>query len=151
MNYWLDLFTGTTWDEFQKSGASISGFSHRMRKTVQKIQPGDILLCYLTGVMRWVGALEVIGQTDDKTPIWKDAEFPSRLKVKPLLMRIDSKRKLPWEGGNGLREPYVDSKRVLPSYAPENESNYPTGSAGFEAYALRPGRQGTQNQNHQRT
>jgi len=36
--------------------------------------------------MRWVGALEVIGQTDDKTPIWKDAEFPSRLKVKPILM-----------------------------------------------------------------
>ncbi len=88
MNYWLDLFTGTTWDEFQKSGSSISGFSHRMRKTVQKIQPGDILLCYLTGVMRWVGALEVIGQTDDKTPIWKDAEFPSRLKVKPLLMLL---------------------------------------------------------------
>lgn len=86
MTYWIDLFTGITWDEFQKSGASISGFSHRMRKTVQKIQPGDILLCYLTGVMRWVGALEVIGQTDDKTPIWKDAEFPSRLKVKPLLM-----------------------------------------------------------------
>ncbi|MDQ6632438.1 MAG: hypothetical protein M3Y82_11910 [Verrucomicrobiota bacterium] len=86
MNYWLDLFTGTTWNEFQKSGASVSGFSYRMRKTVQKIQRGDILLCYLTGVMRWVGALEVIGQTDDKTPIWKDAEFPSRLKVKPLLM-----------------------------------------------------------------
>ncbi|MGA3285617.1 MAG: hypothetical protein ABSD57_14315, partial [Verrucomicrobiota bacterium] len=40
--------------------------------------------------------------------------------------RIDSKRKLPWEGRNGLREPYVDSKRVLPSYAPENESNYPS-------------------------
>jgi len=88
MNYWLDLFTGTTWNEFQKSGASVSGFSHRMRKTVQKIQPGDVLLCYLTGVMRWVGALEVIGQTDDKTPIWKDAEFPSRLKVKPLLMLL---------------------------------------------------------------
>jgi len=86
MNYWLDLFTGTTWEEFQKSGASVSGFSHRMRKTVQSIQPGDILLCYLTGVMRWVGALEVIGQSDDKTRIWKDAEFPSRLKVKPVVM-----------------------------------------------------------------
>jgi hypothetical protein len=88
MNYWLDLFTGTTWNEFQKSGASISGFSHRKRKIIQNIQPGDILLCYLTGVMRWVGALEVIGQTDDKTPIWKDAEFPARLKVKPLLMLL---------------------------------------------------------------
>ena len=86
MNYWLDLFTGTTWDEFQKSGASTSGFSFRMRKTVQSIQPGDILLCYLTGVMRWVGALEVIGQSDDKRRIWKCAEFPSRLSVKPLVM-----------------------------------------------------------------
>jgi hypothetical protein len=86
MNYWLDLFTGTTWNEFQKFGATISGFSDRKRNIVQNIQPGDILLCYLTGVMRWVGALEVIGQTDDKTPIWKDAEFPIRLKVRPLLM-----------------------------------------------------------------
>jgi hypothetical protein len=26
MNYWLDLFTGTTWQEFRKAGATISGF-----------------------------------------------------------------------------------------------------------------------------
>lgn len=86
MNYWLDLFTGTTWDEFQKAGASVTGFSHRMRKTVQRVQPGDVLLCYLTGVMRWVGALEVVGPSTDKTRIWKDAEFPSRVAVKPLVM-----------------------------------------------------------------
>jgi hypothetical protein len=86
MNYWMDLFTGTTWEEFQKSGASVSGFSHRMRKTVQSIQPGDILLCYLTGVMRWVGALEVIGQSNTKTRIWKDAEFPSRVDVMPIVL-----------------------------------------------------------------
>lgn len=86
MNYWIDLFTGTTWEEFQKAGASISGFRPRMQKTVQGIKSGDILLCYLTGVMHWVGALEVIGQTEDKTRIWKDAEFPARLKVKPIIM-----------------------------------------------------------------
>jgi hypothetical protein len=57
-----------------------------MRKTVQNIPPGDILLCYLTGVMRWVGALEVVGPSDNKSSIWKDAEFPSRLSVKPLVM-----------------------------------------------------------------
>lgn len=86
MNYWMDLFTGTSWDEFQKAGASVSGFTHRMRKTVQSIQPRDIMLCYLTGVMRWVGALEVVGQSNDKARIWKDAEFPSRVKVKPIVM-----------------------------------------------------------------
>jgi len=25
-NYWLDLFTGTTWEEFQAAGSSVSGF-----------------------------------------------------------------------------------------------------------------------------
>lgn len=86
MKYWLDLFTGTTWDEFRNSGASVAGFTNRMRKTVQTIQRGDILLCYLTGVKRWVGALEAVGPSSEPRRIWKDAEFPSRLTVKPLVM-----------------------------------------------------------------
>lgn len=97
MNYWLNLFTGTTWDEFQRAGASVSGFRQRRRKMVQSIPPGDVLLCYLVGVMRWVGALEVIGQSNDKSQIWKDADFPSRLKVKPVVM-------LPPENGIPMSE-----------------------------------------------
>lgn len=85
MNYWLDLFTGTTWDEFRQAGSKISGFRKRMRNVATKIQPGDILLCYLTGVMRWVGALEVIRATNDQTRIWSSDEFPVRLEVKPLV------------------------------------------------------------------
>ena len=61
MDYWLDLFTGTTWREFRVAGANVSGFRSSRQKMVERIKPGDILLCYLTGVMRWVGALEVIG------------------------------------------------------------------------------------------
>jgi len=86
MTYWIDLFTGTTWDEFQQAGANVTGFRHRMRKTVARIKPGDILLCYMTGVMRWVGALEVVGPTEDKSDIWSIAEFPERLAVKPVVM-----------------------------------------------------------------
>jgi hypothetical protein len=86
MNYWLDLFTGTTWDEFKKDGAKTSGFSSRMRKQVAAIQKGDILVCYMTGVMRWVGALEVLGPSSDKSAIWTLREFPERLNVKPLVM-----------------------------------------------------------------
>ncbi len=86
MNYWLDLFTGTTWDEFRNAGASISGFSQRRHGVGDKIKAGDRFLCYLTGVMRWVGALEVIGPTDDTSPIWKDADFPVRFAVRPLVL-----------------------------------------------------------------
>jgi hypothetical protein len=86
MKYWLDLFTGTTWEEFRNSGAAISGFSERMRKSVERITPGDVLLCYITGIKRWVGALEVLGPSNDKSRIWEIAEFPARLRVKPLVI-----------------------------------------------------------------
>ena len=87
MNYWLDLFTGTTWDEFRKAGSNITGFSQRRHGVIDKIKPGDIFLCYLTGVMRWVGALEVIGSTTDTSrTIWKDADFPVRFEVRPLIL-----------------------------------------------------------------
>lgn len=86
MNYWLDLFTGTTWDEFRQAGASVTGFRHRMRNTVAKVEAGDVLLCYMTGVMRWVGALEVLGPSDDTRDIWSFADFPVRLSVRPIVM-----------------------------------------------------------------
>jgi len=86
MTYWIDLFTGTTWDEFRKAGARITGFRPRMRSIGRRVNPGDIFLCYLTGVMRWVGGLEVVKPSQDRSPIWKDQEFPVRFEVRPLVV-----------------------------------------------------------------
>lgn len=86
MTYWLDLFTGQTWQEFRDYGGTVSGFRKRMRNAVSRIKPGDLLLCYLTGVMRWVGALEVQGRSRDKKIIWEFDEFPERLTVKPIVL-----------------------------------------------------------------
>jgi hypothetical protein len=86
MSFWLDNFTGTTWKEFCEAGATVTGFSERMRGTQNRIAPGDIFLCYLTGVMRWIGALEVIGKSNDQRRIWKDKEYPVRFDVKPLIV-----------------------------------------------------------------
>jgi hypothetical protein len=86
MTYWLDLFTGQTWQEFRDYGGTVSGFRTRMHNAVERIKPGDVLLCYLTGVMRWVGALEVRGQSRDKERIWEFDEFPERLNVKPIVI-----------------------------------------------------------------
>lgn len=81
-NYWLDLFTGTTWEEFKKNGAKISGFRRRRRRLARKIKPGDYLICYLTGVSRFLGVLEVKSESyEDDTPIWADAVFSIRFKV----------------------------------------------------------------------
>jgi predicted RNA-binding protein len=84
--YWLDLFSGSTWDEFHAAGAEVSGFRERRWKTVQRMKPGDYLLCYLTGVSRWIGILEVVSEPYmDTTPIWADDVFPARMRVKPVV------------------------------------------------------------------
>jgi len=86
-SYWLDLFTGKTWREFLAAGSQVSGFRESQWKPVQRIQVGDYLLCYLTGISRWIGILEVTGGAfKDRTKIWEDEEFPCRVRVKPLVI-----------------------------------------------------------------
>ncbi|HXK39672.1 MAG TPA: hypothetical protein VJ837_02460, partial [Candidatus Paceibacterota bacterium] len=87
MSYWLNLFTGTTWQEFQSSGSSISGFREHNWSRASKIKPGDIFLCYLVGVSRWVGLLEIQSERfRDESRIFTEELFPVRFKVKPLVM-----------------------------------------------------------------
>lgn len=93
--YWLDLFTGKTWEEFIKNGASVSGFRERRRNTVQKIEVGDYLLAYLTGLSRFIGVIEVTSKSFvNHSPIWEGEDFPYRVKVK-LLYQLDAKTAVP--------------------------------------------------------
>ncbi len=85
-SYWIDLFTGKTWDEFRATGATVTGFRTRAATVSKRIRPGDVLLCYVTGVKRWVGALEVTGPSTDTTRIWSDDVFPVRFDVRPVVV-----------------------------------------------------------------
>lgn len=101
MNYWFDAFTGITWDEFRKAGANVTGFRERNWKRAEKISPGDYFLCYLVGVKRWVGLLEVLGKRfRDETPIWGEEVFPVRFPVKPLIM-LDAEYGVPMKSLEG--------------------------------------------------
>jgi len=86
-NYWVVLFTGVTWKEFILAGGVVSGFRESRWAAIHKIKPGDYLVCYLTGVSRFIGVLEVASAPfKDSSPIWKDEDFPCRLKVKTVVM-----------------------------------------------------------------
>ncbi len=85
-NYWINLFTGQTWEQFKKAGSKVSGFNKRSANAAAAVKPDDILLCYMTGVMRWVGALRVIGPSTNKDPIWGETNFPLRFSVEPIVM-----------------------------------------------------------------
>lgn len=82
--YWLDLFSVESWNEFLKAGADTSGFRKSKWDTVTKIKPGDYLLCYVIGISRFIGILEVISEPyyDDTKRIFSSDIFPSRMKVK---------------------------------------------------------------------
>lgn len=88
-NYWLNLFSGATWQEFLDAGAKVTGFRESRWKAVRRIRPGDHLLCYLTGVSRFIGVLKVVSPPfKDQSPIWKDEGFPARLRVKEVVSLI---------------------------------------------------------------
>jgi predicted RNA-binding protein len=94
--YWLDLFTGKTWEEFLKSGGTVSGFRERRKNTAKKIHPGDYLICYLTGLSRFIGILEVLSDCyiDSESRIWEDDVFPIRFKVK-VVDKLTAKTAVP--------------------------------------------------------
>jgi hypothetical protein len=55
-NYYLGLFTVESWREFKRHGGQVMGFNENKAKTVAKLLPGDVVLCYLTKVsdmVRW--------------------------------------------------------------------------------------------------
>jgi hypothetical protein len=66
----------------------VAGFRERQRKASHRVAKGDVLVCYLTRVSRWVGLLRVEGPPfDDATPLFaeRDDPFFVRMRVTPLV------------------------------------------------------------------
>ena len=89
MAYFLDLFTPETWSAFCEHGAKISGFRYRQRRAAQdRINEGDIFLCYLVRLSRWCGALCIASSAfQDDTPIFQDPDpYVIRFRVEPIIL-----------------------------------------------------------------
>lgn len=88
MKYILDLFTAQTWEKFQANNSTVSGFRVRQRNMAEKVEVGDIFVCYLVGLSRWCGLLEVQSLVyEDDTPLFHTTNDPFilRFKVKPIV------------------------------------------------------------------
>ncbi len=82
MRYWLDTFNEETWAEFEAAGSSISGFPAKRENTVNLLEEGDILVCYVTGKKVFNAVLKVVGKPrTDTRPIWKSDIYPIRIPV----------------------------------------------------------------------
>ena len=88
MAYFLDLFTPETWQAFREIGGTVTGFRERYRRSaLERVNEGDIFLCYLTRLSRWCGVLEVQSEAyHDASPLHDELDpFTVRFKVKPLI------------------------------------------------------------------
>lgn len=88
MAVYLNLFSPITYEAFSQSDRTVSGFQTTQQGRAEKIRPGDILICYMTRLSRWIGLLEVESESYiDDTPVFypENDPFVVRFKVKPLV------------------------------------------------------------------
>ena len=80
---YVGVFTIDSWREFLRHGGNVMGFNINKSNSVNKLNTGDRILCYLSKVSAFVGWMEVVGQPYlDNNPIWTDGLYPVRLPVK---------------------------------------------------------------------
>lgn len=88
MGYFIDLFSPETYSAFSESDRTITGFRPRQRRLAARLGPGDLFLCYVTRLSRWVGLLEIESTAfDDQLPVFASVNdpFSLRFRVKPLV------------------------------------------------------------------
>jgi predicted RNA-binding protein len=86
-NYYLALFNIKTWEEYLSQEKKVYGTKKSKLKRANNIKKGDILICYVTRLYRFVGVLEVTSEVYfDKSEIWSDNIFPVRFNVKNIIV-----------------------------------------------------------------
>jgi hypothetical protein len=89
MQFLVDHFTADTWKAFRDHGCTVSGYPLSAKGRASSVRVGDIFICYLVGLSRWCGALEVTkGPYVDDSPIFAPANdrYVVRFGVKPLVV-----------------------------------------------------------------
>jgi hypothetical protein len=91
VRYFINLFTAETWREI-RTNAKFAYTGHREgARNREVVQPGDVLLCYVTKVSAVVGALRVTSEVyevdDENQRTWASDLYPVRFRVE-LLVRV---------------------------------------------------------------
>lgn len=112
MTYYTDLFSPDTYERFERSDRTVTGFKQRQLVSAQRVKPGDKFVCYMTKLSRWVGVLEVTSDlfTDD-TPKFADDHdsYVLCFKVRelawlPLERTVPIHEKVVWDSLSFTRE-----------------------------------------------
>ena len=87
MAYVLNLFSPETWPAFLNGSRSVSGFRERQYGIARdRVHVGDVFLCYLTGLSRWCGVLEVTSEAYRGESLYTEGDpYVIQFSVRPLI------------------------------------------------------------------
>ena len=101
MAYYIEVFAPDTYEEFLQTSRDETGVRARYQRAAERLRPGDILVCYLTRVSRWMGLLKVVSERPFQDDPSDDMPYVVRLKVHPIVFLDDIERAIP------IRDPEV--------------------------------------------
>jgi len=87
MAYFVAVFSPQTYEAFSSSDRTIYGCQRRLQQRAAQVKIGDRLVCYMKGLSRWVGLLEIASPPYlDETPLFvpQPDPFVVRFKVTPI-------------------------------------------------------------------
>ena len=92
MTYWIVVGSPDNFRIAVERGFDLFGFKSTRRRETSTMQPGDKLVFYLTGVMRFGGIATVTSETfEDHTPVFRSEkkpgeDYPFRIRTKADLI-----------------------------------------------------------------
>ena len=94
-HYWMVVQTPENYQISKEMGFTLLGLGPRYRRRVERMEPDDLVLFYISGNREWAAIVTIKSRYfEDRTPVWKslpqDDEFPYRVKINPsiVLMRM---------------------------------------------------------------
>ena len=91
-NYWIVVGSPENFGVARRRGFDMFGFKSTRRREAGEMKPGDKLIFYLTGVMKFGGVATVRSDYfEDHTPVFKSEkkpgeDYPFRVKASPDLL-----------------------------------------------------------------
>ena len=115
-NYWMIVTTAENFSISRKLRFTVEGLRCMQRRKVQRVEPGDRILYYISGIRTFAATATVTSHYfEDHTPIWNPDGYgnvPYRVHIKPGIVLRD--------------EDFIDARQVAPrmdyvrKWPPEN-------------------------------
>lgn len=89
--YWMVVQTPENFQISKTHGFTVHGLRSRYRRRVQRMEPEDLILFYISGIRKWGAITKITSRYfKDREPIWRavdyDDNFPYRVKMKPNII-----------------------------------------------------------------